>query len=321
MTSIIRMDRNGGPEVLRLADHDLPAPGPGEVQIAQTDIGVNFVDVYYRSGLYPASAFPAELGVEAAGTVTAVGDGAGDFVPGDRVAYAGGTPGAYASARNLPAERLLKLPEGVSTRLAAASLLRGLTAHMLLRRVFSAKPGQTLLIHAVAGGLGLILMQWAKRLGLTVIGTAGSPEKAAMAKSFGLDHAILYRETDFVDAVREATHGTGVDFAVDGIGGDTLARTLRTLRPFGVVASVGQVAGTVPPIDINALRGIALARPSVLAFVTDLSAYRTAAEDWFAVLGEGLHVAIGGEHSLSDAASAHAALEAGKTTGSLLLHP
>ncbi len=318
MTSIIRMDRNGGPEVLRLADHALPAPGPGEVQVAQTDIGVNFVDVYYRSGLYPISAFPAELGVEAAGTVTAVGDGVGDFASGDRVAYAGGTPGAYASARNLPAERLLKLPEGVSTRLAATSPLRGLTAHMLLRRVFSAKPGQTLLIHAVAGGLGLILMQWAKRLGLTVIGTAGSPEKALLAKSFGLDHAILYRETDFVEAVRKATYGTGVDFAVDGIGGDTLP---RTLRPFGIVASVGQVAGAVPPIDINALRGIALARPSMLTFVMDLGAYRTAAEDWFAVLGAGLHVAIGGEHPLADAVSAHAALEAGKTSGSLLLHP
>jgi len=321
MTSIIRMDRNGGPEVLHLADHDLPAPGPGEVQVEQTDIGVNFVDVYLRSGLYPASAFPAGLGVEAAGTVTATGEGVTDFAIGDRVAYAGGKPGAYASARNLPSDRLLKLPEGISTRLAAASLLRGLTAHMLLRRVFSAKPGQTLLIHAVAGGLGLILLQWAKRLGLTVIGTAGSPEKAAMARSFGLDHAVLYRETDFVEAVREATHGAGVDFAVDGIGGDTLPRTLQTLRPFGIAASVGQVAGEVPPIDINALRGIALARPSVLAFIMDIGAYRTAAEDWFATLGTGMHITIGGEHPLQDAASAHAALEAGKTTGSLLLHP
>ena len=173
----------------------------------------------------------------------------------------------------------------------------------------------------MAGGLELILMQWAKRLGLTVISTAGSPEKALLAKSFGLDHAILYRETDFVEAVRKATYGTGVDFAVDGIGGDTLPRTLRTLRPFGIVASVGQVAEAVPPIDINALHGTALARPSVLAFVMDLGAYRTAAEDWFAVLGAGLHVAIGGEHPLADAVSAHAALEAGKTSDSLLLHP
>lgn len=321
MVAVVMMTRIGGPEVLSLAEVALTAPGPGEVLVRQTAIGVNFVDVYRRSGLYPLARLPAALGVEAAGTVEAVGDGVSDFVPGDRVAYAGLPDGSYAEARILPVARLLKLPETVSSRLAAASLLRGLTAQMLLHRVFSLKPGQAVLIHAAAGGLGLILTQWAKRLGATTIGTVGSQRKAEEARAHGLDHAILYRQTDFVAAVRDLTDGQGVDFAVDGIGGATLAKTLSTVRPFGVVASIGQAGGAIPPVDVHALRCISLARPSVLAYIAELDAYRQGASELFAVMAAGLTAEIGTEYPLAEAAKAQAALEAGETTGSVLLIP
>lgn len=321
MVAVVQMERVGGPEVLRLADVALTSPGPGEIQVRHTAIGVNFVDIYFRNGLYQAPSLPVPLGVEAAGIVEAVGEGVIGFAPGERVGYAGLPLGGYAEFRNVPATRLLKLPEAISSRLAAASLLRGLTAHMLLHRVFPLKPGQTVLIHAAAGGLGLILTQWAKKLGAITIGTAGSEEKAAVALAHGLDHAILYRETDFVAAVRDLTGGQGVNFAIDGIGGDTLAKTISTLRPFGIVASVGQAGGPIPPVDVHALRCVSLARPSVLTYVSDLQAYRDGASALFITLNEGLKVEIGAEYPLKDAAKAQAALEEGKTTGSVLLVP
>lgn len=321
MTLVMQMVGIGGTEVFRPAEVELPPPAQGEVQIRQTAIGVNFVDVYFRNGLYPVSGFPAVLGVEAAGVVEQVGDGVSDFRPGDRVGYAGLPLGGYAQARNLSADRLLHLPETVSCRLAAASLLRGLTAHMLLHRVVPLRSGQTLLIHAAAGGVGLILTQWAKRLGLITIGTVGSEDKAALAKAHGLDHAILYRQRDFVQATRDLTDGVGVDYAVDGIGGETLAKTIATLRPFGTVASIGQAAGPIPPLDVLNLRCVALARPSILASVTDGTAYRQGAEALFAVLADGLTVEIGGDYPLAEAAQAQAALEAGRTSGSILLTP
>jgi len=319
--AIVQMERAGGPEVLRLVDAPVAAPGPGEARVRQSAVGVNFVDIYFRAGLYPVPQFPAVLGVEAAGVVEAVGDGVTDVGPGDRVVYGGLPVGGYAEIRNLPAARLLKLPEAISPRLAAAALLRGLTAHMLLYRVFSLQAGQTVLIHAAAGGVGLILTQWAKRLGAVTIGTVGSEEKATLAKAHGLDHAICYRQTDFVAAVRDLTGGLGVDFAVDGIGGATLAQTVTALRPFGVVASIGQAGGMIPPLDVHSLKCVSLARPSVLAYVSDLKTYREAAAALFGVLADGLHVEIGSEFPLSEAAKAHMALEAGKTTGSVLLIP
>jgi NADPH2:quinone reductase len=321
MVAVVQIEKTGGPEVLRLADLALTAPGPGEVQLRQTAIGVNFVDTYHRSGLYPLPSLPAVLGVEAAGVVEAVGDGVTGFTRGDRVGYAGLPAGSYAEARNMPATRLLKLPEAISPRLAAASLLRGLTVQMLLHRVFPMQPGQTVLIHAAAGGVGLILTQWAKRLGATTIGTVGSEDKAQLARAHGLDHAILYRQTDFVAAVRDLTHGQGVNFAVDGIGGNTLAKTISTVRPFGVIASIGQAGGPIPPMDVHSLRCVSLARPSVLAYVSDITAYRNAATSLFAVLADGLKIDIGADYPLAAAAQAHAALEAGKTTGSILLTP
>jgi NADPH2:quinone reductase len=321
MVTVVQVERFGGPEVLQLVDVALTSPGPGEVQVRQTAVGVNFVDIYCRSGLYPMPTFPASLGVEAAGTIEAVGEGVIGLVPGDRVGYGGLPVGSYAEARNLPATRLLKLPEMIPSRLAAAALLRGLTAHMLVHRVFPLQAGQTVLIHAAAGGMGSILTQWAKRLGVVTIGTVGSEEKAKVAQANGLDHAILYRQTDFVAAVRDLTLGQGVDYAVDGIGGETLAKTFSAVRPFGVVASIGQVGGPIPLVDVHTLRSISLARPSVLAYVSDLNTYRDGASSLFDALADWLTVEIGAEFPLKEAAKAHHALEEGKTTGSVLLTP
>jgi NADPH2:quinone reductase len=321
MALVVQMERPGGPEVLRLADVAVPPPGPGDVQVRQTAIGVNFVDLYFRNGLYPQAAYPGGLGVEAAGVVIAVGEGVSGFSPGNCVCYGGLPLGSYAEVRNVSAARLVSLPETVSPRLAAASLLRGLTAQMLLYRLFAVQPGQTLLIHAAAGGVGLILTQWAKRLGLITIGTVGSEAKAKVALAHGLDHAILYRQSDFVSAVRDLTQGKGVDFAVDGIGGGTLAKTVTALRPFGIVASIGQAEGPIPPVDVHSLRCVSLARPSVLAYVSDIKAYREGVASLFTVLADGLKVEIGAEFPLKEAAQAHAALEAGKTTGSVLMIP
>lgn len=321
METVIRFDRTGGPDVLETHEIALPPPGPSEVRVRQSEVGVNFVDIYFRSGLYPVTEFPSGIGLEAAGVVEAVGSGVSELRPGDRVGYIGGGNGSYASARNLPEARLLKLPDGISTRLAAASLLRGMTAHMLFDRVFKAQPGQSVLIHAAAGGVGLLATQWAKAKGLTTIGTVGSAEKAAIAKAHGLDHAIPYRNDDFVAATKSFTAGRGANFAVDGIGGDTLARTLAALAPEGIAASIGQASGVAPPVPVAALAGIFLTRPSVIALSANLEAYRQAAEALFAMLATGLRVEIGAEFPLDQAARAHERLADGKTTGSTLLIP
>lgn len=324
MVSAIVMDRTGGPEVLRLVERDLPSPGPGEARVRHSAIGVNFVDIYHRTGLYPLPGLPAVPGVEGAGVVEAVGEGVQDVAVGDRVAYAGLPAGGYAQARNIAAGRLVRLPDDISDRLAAAAMLRGLTAHMLLHRVAAVGPGSTVLIHAAAGGLGLMLTQWARRLGAVTIGTVGSEAKAQLARDHGLDHAVLYRQTDFVAAVRELTGGQGVDVAVDGIGGDTLPRTLDCVRPFGLVASVGQAGGAIAPLAVAELgprRSLALARPSVFAYANDLGSYGRAAAALFAQLRDGMAVTVGEEYPLAQAARAQADLEAGRTIGSLLLIP
>lgn len=324
MVSAIVMDRTGGPEVLRLAERDLPPPGPGEARVRHSAIGVNFVDIYHRTGLYPLPGLPAIPGVEGAGVVEAVGEGVREVAVGDRVAYAGLPAGGYAQARNIPAARLVRLPDDISERLAAAAMLRGLTAHMLLHRVAAVGPGSTVLIHAAAGGLGLMLTQWARRLGAVTVGTVGSEAKAQLARDHGLDHAVLYRQSDFVAAVRELTGGQGVDVAVDGIGGDTLPRTLDCVRPFGLVASVGQAGRAIAPLAVSELgprRSLALARPSVFAYANDPGCYFRGAEALFAQLRGGMAVTVGEEYPLAQAARAHADLEAGRTTGSLLLIP
>jgi len=324
MVKAIVMEAAGGPEVLRSQDIDLPPPGPGEVRLRHSAVGVNFVDIYHRTGLYPLPSLPAVLGVEGAGRVEAMGEGVTGFRAGDRVAYAGLPVGAYVEVRNIPASRLVRLPDTIPDETAAAVMLRGFTAHMLLYRVVPVRPGQHVLIHAAAGGLGLLLTQWAKRLGAVTIGTVGSEEKAVMARDHGLDHAILYHRQDFVTAVRDLTGGEGVDAAFDGIGGDTLARTLDCVRPFGVVASIGQAGGAIPPLAVAELgprRSLSLARPSVFAYAADPESYAAGCAALFAALADGLTVSIGARYPLAEAASAHDDMGAGRTTGSLLLIP
>lgn len=321
---VVVFDRFGGPEVLRLEDRVLPPPAPGEVRIRHVSIGVDFVDVYFRTGQHAPPALPSGLGVEAAGVVEAVGEGVDAFVPGDRVAHAGLPLGAYATVRDMPAERLVRLPDDVSFETAAAVMLKGITVHMLLERVHRVAPGDTVLVHAAAGGVGQLMVAWAKARGARVIGTVGSPEKAAIAMAAGLDVAIP-RGEDFVAAVRAATDGRGVDHAIDGIGGATLARTLAAMAPFGMVSSIGQVAGPIPPIgveELGPLRSIALARPSVLGYLRDPAALRVSAEALFAFLREsGTTVAIGRRLPLAAAAQAHRELESGVTHGAVVLVP
>ncbi|WP_414474338.1 quinone oxidoreductase family protein [Microvirga sp. M2] len=323
MTNVVCIHEFGGPEALRLDTVELPPPGPGEALVRQSFAGVNYVDVYHRTGLYPLPQVPAVLGVEGAGTVAAVGPGVDSVAVGDRVAYAALPVGAYAAERLVPAERLLRLPATVSEQGAAGIMLRGVTAHMLLHRTYPVGPGTTILVHAAAGGLGLVVTQWAKLLGATVIGTLGSAEKAGIARAAGLDHAILYRETSFVEAVKELTGGRGVDVAYDGIGASTLLETFDAVRPFGTVASVGQAGGPIPPIEVAQLgprRSLSLSRPSVFGYMTDLDAYRTAATALLSLLEQGrIDVRVEAVYPLADAARAHADLEGRRTTGSILL--
>lgn len=324
MINAVRIHETGGPEVLTMERVKLPPPGPGEVRVRHAAVGVNYVDVYRRTGLYPLPALPAVIGVEGAGTVEAVGPGVADLAAGDRVAWAGPPVGGYAQARNIPAERVVRLPEGVDERTAASLLLRGLTVHMLLTRVLPVGEGSTLLVHAAAGGLGLVLTQWAKRLGATVIGTVGSAPKADLARAHGLDHAILYGQEDFVAAVRDGTGGQGVHFAVDGVGGDTLRRTFDAMRPFGIVASAGQAGGPIPPVSVDDLgprRSLSLSRPSVFGYVADLATYRAAAEEVLRLAALGLRAGPVTALPLSDAAGAHRMLESRASTGALVLIP
>lgn len=325
MIRSIRLSQPGGPEALRAERIDLPPAGPGELRIRHATAGVNYVDVYHRTGLYPLPAFPAVIGVEAAGVVEEVGAGVSGFAIGDRVAWAGLPAGGYAEARLLPAERAVRLPDGVEAVTAASLLLRGITAHMLLTRVRPLGPGDTLLVHAAAGGLGLVLTQWAKSLGATVIGTVGSPDKADIARAHGLDHAILYREADFVAETRALTDGRGVDLVVDGIGGDTLRRSLDAARAFGMVASVGQAGGPIPALDVADLgprRSLCLSRPSVFGYMADLATYRTAAGAVLDRVAAGaLRVGPVACLPLEQATEAHRLLEGRGVGGALVLTP
>lgn len=324
MDLMIRMTGPGGADRLETAPCAPQPPHDGEIRVRHDAIGVNFIDIYFRRGLYPLPTYPAVLGVEGAGVVEAVGDGVTGLSTGDRIAYAGAPVGAYAATRLLPQGRALRLPDGISTHLAAASMLRGLTAHMLLKHTYRVGPDTTLLVHAAAGGLGAMLVRWAKDLGATIIGTASSEAKAEMAIVHGADHVVVGRNADLEKEIRALTKGLGVDYAIDGIGGDTLQRTLGCVRPFGVVASVGQAAGSIPPLSVEALgprRSISLARPSVMAYSADPALYRTAAADLFAAMARGIVPEIGAEYRLSQAAQAHSDLEAGRTTGTLLLIP
>lgn len=322
MDIAITVTAPGGIEALRIEERRPETPGPGEIRIRQRAIGVNFIDIYHRRGSYPLPA-PGVPGVEAAGVVEAVGPDVVGLGPGDRVAY-GCLVGAYASTRLLPAWRAVPIPDDLSDAAAATALARGLTTRMLTTRVFPVGPGHLVLVHAAAGGLGQSLIRRVVALGGVAIGIVGSEEKVAVARRAGASSVIVGREIDLQAEVAALTDGRGVDFAVDGIGGATLARTLGCVRRFGVVASVGAAAGPIPPIDVADLgpaRSLALARPSVMAYAAERDTYPDAARAELEAARAGAGIAIGGEFSLADAARAQVELESGRTTGALILRP
>ncbi len=325
MSKAIRIHAHGGPEALRWEDSDPGRPGPGQVLVRHTAIGLNFLDVYYRSGLYPApDGLPLIPGAEAAGVVVEAGEGVTGLSPGERVAYT--TPlGAYCQERVMAADRLVRIPDGISDEQAAAMMLKGMTAEYLLRRTFKVAPGDIVLFHAAAGGVGLIAGQWASSLGATVLGTAGSADKVALARASGFDHVINYREEDFVGRVREITGGRLCDVVYDSVGKDTFPGSLDCLRPLGMFVSFGQSSGPVPPFSIGLLaqKGSLFAtRPTLFVYNRkreDLEASAAALFD--AVLSGKVEVKIRQRYGLEEAARAHADLEARKTTGTSVLVP
>lgn len=322
MPKSISMAEPGPPEALQLKEVPEEMPATGEVQVRHSVIGVNFIDIYFRSGLYPVPALPAVLGLEGAGRVTAVGPGVMSLEPGDRVAYAGMPLGAYTELRNLPASRLVRVPDQVSDEVAGSSMLRGLTAHMLLHKVYRVSAGDWLLVHAAAGGLGQLLIRWGKRLGARIIGTVGSEAKRVAALQAGADEVLLHGDPAWASRAKQIADGKGVHLAVDGIGGARLAETLSCVRPFGVVASLGQPAGPIPPVnvaDLGPVRSVGLVRPSVIAYSNDAVLYRNGTADLLHVLEAGMSSPIGAVYPLSEAARAHADLGAGRTTGNVLL--
>jgi len=313
----------GGPEVLQFEDVPDPTPGPGEARVRQTAIGVNFIDVYFRRGLYKAPAMPFTPGQEGAGLVEAVGPGVTEVAVGDHVAYAG-LPGSYAEVRVAPAARLVKLPPGIDDRTAAAMMLKGMTAEVLLLRCARVSRGDTILFHAAAGGVGTITVQWAKHLGLRVIGTAGGKEKAAVASALGCDHVIDYDAEDIVARVKELTGGAGVAAVFDGVGKRTFDASLACLAMRGMLVLFGQSSGVVPPVDPSALAraSLFLTRPSFFHYVGAREELVTSASRLFEVVKSGaVKIEVGQTYALRDAAAAHRDLEARKTTGSTVLLP
>ncbi|QND52933.1 quinone oxidoreductase [Phyllobacterium sp. 628] len=325
MVKAVRIHQTGGPEVLTYEEIDIGAPGPGEVRVRNEAIGLNFIDVYYRTGLYPApGGLPLIPGNEGAGIVVAVGSGVTDWKAGDRVAYVNPI-GAYAEERIMPADRLVRVPDAISLQLAGSMMLKGMTAYYLLRETFPVKKGDTILFHAAAGGVGQIAGQWAKHLGATVIGTAGSPEKVKLALENGFDHVINYRTEDFVDRVKEITGGKGVDVVYDSVGKDTFDGSLDCLRPRGMIVCFGQSSGPVAPFDLGILSrkgALYLTRPTLFVYVAARAALENAARELFAQVESGaVRIDIGQTYALKDVATAHRDLEARKTTGTTVLIP
>jgi NADPH2:quinone reductase len=322
MVQAIRFEKTGGPDVLTWQQVSVDKPGPGQVRLKHTAVGLNYIDTYQRSGLYPM-ALPSGLGSEAAGIIEEVGPGVTDLKPGDRVAYAGGPLGAYSEARVMGAERLVPVPDGISDEQAAAMMLKGMTAWYLVRRTYAIKRGDTILIHAAAGGVGLIVCQWAKHLGAIVIGTVGSDDKAALAKAHGCDHPIVYTREDFVAKVSEITKGAKLPVVYDSVGKDTFYKSLDCLAPLGLMASFGQSSGAVGPVDIGILAGkgsLFLTRPTLNTYTAKREDLVTAANDLFGVVKSGaVKLAINQTYKLRDAAQAHRDLESRKTTGSTVL--
>ncbi|HVZ68017.1 MAG TPA: quinone oxidoreductase [Rhizomicrobium sp.] len=319
----IRFEKTGGPEVLEYRDVDLPPPGRGQARVRHTAIGVNFIDTYHRSGLYPV-ALPSGLGLEAAGIVDALGEGVSGLSIGDRVGYCGGPIGAYSEAANVPAERLIKLPSTVPDDAAAASMLKGMTVQYLLKRTYPVKAGQTILFHSAAGGVGLIAGQWAKHLGATVIGTVGSDDKIALAKSRGYDHVINLRKSDWVKDVRDIAGG-GVPVVYDSVGKDTWNGSLDCLKPRGMMVSFGNSSGAVPAFEpgiLSAKGSLYLTRPTLGHYIATRTELQETADDLFDVIAKGVvTIEINQRFKLADARLAHEALHSRQTTGATILNP
>jgi NADPH2:quinone reductase len=323
MSKAFRFHRHGGPEVLRFEDVEVGEPGPGQVRIRNTAVAINYRDVLMRKGIHAIKAFPSGIGLESAGVIDAIGPDVAGFAVGDRVAYAGMPEGSYAEFRIVPAARLIPLPDGIDERTAASMMIRGMTARSLLFEAYRVKAGDTILIHAAAGGVGLIMCQWAKHLGATVIGTVSSDEKAAVARTHGCDHAIVYTREDFAERVRELTAGEGVPVVYDSVGKATFEGSLKCLRRRGVMASFGEASGDpdpVPPRRLGALGSIYLTHPSVSNYTVTRDELLATANDLFAMVTSGkIKIEISKAYALKDAPRAHADMEERKTTGSIVL--
>jgi NADPH2:quinone reductase len=320
MVHAILMQKAGGPEVLEWKEIEVPAPGPGQARIRHTAIGLNYIDTYQRSGLYPAQ-LPAVIGNEGAGVVEEVGPGVTEVKPGDRVAYAG-VIGAYAEVRLINADRLVKIPDGISDEQAAAMMLKGMTAQYLIRRTYKVQKGETVLFHAAAGGVGLIACQWLKHLGATVIGTVGSGAKAELAKKNGCDHPIVYTREDFVARVQEITKGAKLPVVYDSVGKDTFMKSLDCLRPFGLMVTFGQSSGSYGPVDLGILAAkgsLYVTRPTLQTYAAKREDLVATANELFDVVKKGaVKIAIDQTYKLKDAAQAHRDLHDRKTTGSTI---
>ena len=320
----IKMMQVGGPEVLQWVDIEVAAPGPDEVRVVHEAIGLNFIDVYFRKGVYPQP-LPGWLGMETSGVIESVGSNVKHVKAGDRVAYAGKPAGAYSQVRVMPAEIVVKLPDAISFEMGAAMMLQGLTVNYLLTDSYKVQAGDTVLFHAAAGGVGLIAMQWLKLLGATVIGTVGSEEKAALAKSYGCDHTILYTKEDFVARTKELTNGKGVNVVYDSIGKDTFMQSLDCIKPRGMMVTYGNASGAVPPIDVGILGvkgSLKLTRPTVMTYAHDRSLLEPMSAELFdKVMSGKIKIEINQRYQLQDAAQAHRDLEDRKTTGSTIFLP
>ena len=325
MPRAIRIHETGGPEVMRWEDVEVGTPGPGEIRVRHEAVGLNYIDVYFRTGLYPAPSLPFSPGMEGAGVVEAVGEGVDTLVAGDRVAYAAPPVGAYAQVRLMPAEKVVKVPAGVDSHQAAAMMLQGMTVEYLVRRTYPVRSGDTVLFHAAAGGVGLIACQWAKHLGATVIGTVGSDEKAELARAHGCDHPIVYTRENFTERVRELTGGAGVPVVYDSVGRDTFEGSLDCLRPRGMLVSFGQSSGMIDPFDIGVLSAkgsLYITRPTLMTYTASRADLESSAQALFEVVGSGaVRITVNRTFPLAEAADAHRALESRQTTGSTVLVP
>lgn len=324
MTRAIRVHAPGGPEAMQWEEVELGNPGPGQARVRHHAVGLNFLDVYHRTGLYKLP-LPAGIGSEGAGVVEAVGEGVTNVKPGDRVAYASPPPGSYSEARNMAADRLVNLPDAISFEQAAAMMLKGMTVQYLIKRTFKVQPGMTVLWHAVAGGVGLIACQWLKALGVTIIGTAGSEDKAALARSHGCDHVIVYAKENFTERVKALTGGKGVPVVYDSVGKDTFMGSLDCLQPFGMMVSFGNASGPVPPFDLSVLAAkgsLFVTRATLNTYTAKREDLVASAQDLFDIVVSGkVKIEINQRYPLQDAVQAHRDLEARRTTGSTILLP